>query len=135
MKNINRISTILIIALSIGVIIVSYLAFNVGVMFNVNSLEVTWDAFNTSIALLELYIVVFTIGIGIAGFYGWKAIKDFAKDYIEKCFAEVKKENDKKLGEALERNTSSVSSAVQNIRELEHIRDVIQNAENAGGAE
>lgn len=68
---------------------VIFLAFRIGVEYNTNDIEVTWDAFNTSIAVLELYIVFFSVGIAILGIWGYREIKN-------KCIEAVLKEYEKK---------------------------------------
>ena len=68
--------------------------FKIGVTLNVNDIDVTWDAFNASLALLELYIVIFTIAIGIFGFIGYYNIKESVKEQtINKLLDDLSDEN------------------------------------------
>lgn len=66
---------IIIIVACIAVVVALFSAFRIGVEFNSNEISVTWSAFNTSLAILEVYIVIFTLGIVILGFYGYKEIE------------------------------------------------------------
>ena len=78
-----------------------FLAFRVGVGYNANDIDVTWDAFNTSIALLELYIVLFSISIAFMGIWGFREIKKSCiaavREDMQKTYSQIENEAKKKI--------------------------------------
>ena len=76
---------IFLLAIFVIVVIVS-LSFAIykGMSVDTSNIEITWSAFNTSIAILEIYIVLFSIVIGVAAFYGFRTIKDNAEEVARK---------------------------------------------------
>ena len=82
MKNgfITAMYVLVFIAICISIVFFTYFEFPKG--------DITRSSIGTSIDLLQLYIVVFTIGISMLGFLGYKNIKNAAIESVEKQVVE-----------------------------------------------
>lgn len=82
------VSAVLVVALCIAIFLV-FIAIKPGSFSYQFPLEITWDAFNASVAVLELYIVIFTLLVAILGFFGYQGLEAIAE---HKAQIAVKKE-------------------------------------------
>ena len=78
------IAVLSIVFILIVIFVVLFFAFRIGVAYSAHDTEAPWDAFNTSLVVLELYIVIFTIGIGLLGFFGYQGIVKAAENIAKK---------------------------------------------------
>lgn len=107
-------------------------AYGLGVSLGAGSGEIAWDTINTSLALLEVYIVVASIGLAAIGFFGYEGIKKELQIKVISDTNNVLKDMQKNIKKIITDEMEARSADIEKNASESFLHVLEQMSENSG---